>query len=362
MSEAVVKLENINITFKQKKQIINAVKNVSLEILDGDIYGIVGYSGAGKSTLVRTINLLQEPTSGKVSIDGLTIFDDAKKINTSQLRQQRQNIGMIFQHFNLFEEYTVEQNVAFALRHTKNEKQKLLKPSEISNRVSELLDLVGLSDRATNYPSQLSGGQKQRVAIARALANNPKVLISDEATSALDPKTTQQILQLLQDLNKKLGVTIVLITHEMDVVKEIANKVAVMQDGEIIERGTTLEIFANPHEDLTKEFINVATGVDDAIEKIKHQNAVQNLKSNQKLVELAYKGDSTDEPVLNQIYDKYNVVANILFGNIEILNNTPIGSLIVILSGTKNNLKNAEKELEQNGVVVNVIKEGKVSD
>ena len=215
MTKPIINLEHIDITFRQKKRVIEAVKDVSIAINKGDIYGIVGYSGAGKSTLVRTINLLQAPTAGKITIgDDVTFADGKVQLKGAALRQKRQKIGMIFQHFNLMAQKTARQNVAFALRHSKLSKE------EKYQKVAELLELVGLSDRAENYPSQLSGGQKQRVAIARALANDPEILISDESTSALDPKTTKQILALLQELNQKLGLTVVMITHEMQIVKD----------------------------------------------------------------------------------------------------------------------------------------------
>ncbi|HGC9354924.1 TPA: methionine ABC transporter ATP-binding protein, partial [Streptococcus agalactiae] len=247
--EPIIKLDNIDVTFHQKKREINAVKDVTIHINQGDIYGIVGYSGAGKSTLVRVINLLQEPSAGKITIDDQVIYDNKVTLTSTQLREQRREIGMIFQHFNLMSQLTAEQNVAFALKHSGLSKEAK------AAKVAKLLELVGLSDRAQNYPSQLSGGQKQRVAIARALANDPKILISDESTSALDPKTTKQILALLQDLNKKLGLTIVLITHEMQIVKDIANRVAVMQNGKLIEEGSVLDIFSHPRESLTQDFI-----------------------------------------------------------------------------------------------------------
>ena len=226
MIKPIINLEHIDITFRQKKRVIEAVKDVSIVINKGDIYGIVGYSGAGKSTLVRTINLLQAPTAGKITIgDDVTFSDGKVQLKGVALRQKRQKIGMIFQHFNLMAQKTARQNVAFALRHSKLSKE------EKDQKVAELLELVGLADRAENYPSQLSGGQKQRVAIARALANDPEILISDESTSALDPKTTKQILALLQELNQKLGLTVVMITHEMQIVKDICHRVAVMQNG-----------------------------------------------------------------------------------------------------------------------------------
>ena len=255
---AVIQLTDVNVTFKQKNREIVAVQNESITIEKGDIYGIVGYSGAGKSTLVRTINLLQRPTSGSVLVNGT----EMTTLSPAQLRDERKKIGMIFQHFNLMSELTVFGNVAQPLKHSS------LSKAEKAAKVNELLELVGLADRAENYPSQLSGGQKQRVAIARALANDPEILISDEATSALDPKTTNQILALLKQLNQELGLTIVLITHEMQAVKEAANKVAVMENGAIIERGSLLEIFTNPQKQLTKDFINTATNRDEALEKV----------------------------------------------------------------------------------------------
>lgn len=352
MTKTMIKLENIGIRFKQKHHVIEAVKDVSIAIQAGDIYGIVGYSGAGKSTLVRTINLLQQPTSGKITIDGDVIFDNKQTINSQQLRVKRREIGMIFQHFNLMSQMTAWQNVAFALKHSD------LTIEEQDKKVDELLELVGLSDRADNYPAQLSGGQKQRVAIARALANDPKILISDEATSALDPKTTQQILELLQEINRRLGVTIVLITHEMQIVKDIANRVAVMQDGQLLEEGSVLDIFSNPKEDLTKEFIEVATGIGEALSTIENQPLVKELRQPDLLVQLKYAGSSTDEPVLNSIYRDFGVVTNILFGNLEILDGTPVGEMVAILSGEKEQLTKAQTALHSAGVTVTVLKEG----
>jgi len=302
MSRDIIKLDQIDVTFHQKKRTITAVKDVTIHIQEGDIYGIVGYSGAGKSTLVRVINLLQKPSAGKITIDDDVIFDGKVTLTAEQLRRKRQDIGMIFQHFNLMSQKTAEENVAFALKHSGLSKE------EKKAKVAKLLDLVGLADRAENYPSQLSGGQKQRVAIARALANDPKILISDESTSALDPKTTKQILALLQDLNQKLGLTVVLITHEMQIVK----------DKEIVEH----------------------------------------LSENSLLVQLKYAGASTDEPLLNELYKHYQVTANILYGNIEILDGTPVGELVVVLSGEKAALAGAQEAIRQAGVQLKVLKGG----
>lgn len=345
-----IQLEHIDVTFQQKKRQIQAVKDVTIHIREGDIYGIVGYSGAGKSTLVRVINLLQVPTSGKIVVDGDVLFDKKVTLTAKQLRRKRQDIGMIFQHFNLMSQLTAEENVAFALKHSSLSKE------EKKEKVHTLLELVGLADRAENYPSQLSGGQKQRVAIARALANDPKILISDESTSALDPKTTKQILALLQDLNQKLGLTIVLITHEMQIVKDIANRVAVMQNGRLIEEGSVLDIFSNPQQDLTKDFISTATGIDDAMDKIEQQEIVKYLASNSLLVQMKYAGTSTDEPLLNEIYKHHQVTANILYGNIEILGGTPVGELVVVLSGEKKNLATAKTAIREAGVQLTVLK------
>ncbi|OFN56243.1 MULTISPECIES: methionine ABC transporter ATP-binding protein [unclassified Streptococcus] len=350
MSKEMIQLEHIDVTFQQKKRQIQAVKDVTLHIQEGDIYGIVGYSGAGKSTLVRVINLLQVPTNGKIIVDGNVLFDNKVTLTAEQLRRKRQDIGMIFQHFNLMSQLTAEENVAFALKHSSLSKE------EKKEKVHTLLELVGLADRAENYPSQLSGGQKQRVAIARALANDPKILISDESTSALDPKTTKQILALLQDLNQKLGLTIVLITHEMQIIKDIANRVAVMQDGQLIEEGSVLDIFSNPQQDLTKDFISTATGIDDAMDKIEQQEIVKYLASNSLLVQMKYAGTSTDEPLLNEIYKHHQVTANILYGNIEILGGTPVGELVVVLSGEKKNLVTAKTAIREAGVQLTVLK------
>lgn len=353
MPKEIIKLDHIDVTFHQKKKEIAAVKDVTIHINQGDIYGIVGYSGAGKSTLVRVINLLQVPTAGQITVDDDVIFADGKvTLSPAQLREKRREIGMIFQHFNLMAQSTAAENVAFALKHSG------LSKKEKADKVAKLLDLVGLSDRADNYPSQLSGGQKQRVAIARALANDPKILISDEATSALDPKTTKQILALLQELNEKLGLTIVLITHEMQIVKDIANRVAVMQNGQLIEEGSVLSIFSNPKEDLTRDFITTATGIDDAMEKINQQEVVQQLSKGSRLVQLKYAGASTDEPVLNEIHKEYGVTANILYGNIEIIEHTPVGEMVVILSGDEAALDAACQKIVARGVQFKLLKEG----
>lgn len=344
-----IKLENIDVTFKQGVKVVNAVKNVSLHVEPGDIYGIIGYSGAGKSTLVRTINLLQRPTKGNVVVNGV----DLLKLKPKGLRAARKKIGMIFQHFNLMNTLSVFDNVAFPLK--KSGKTK----SEIEQKVLSLLELVGLEDKVNSYPRQLSGGQKQRVAIARALANDPDVLLCDEATSALDPKTTYSILELLQKVNVQLGITIVIITHEMQVVKEICNKVAVMEEGEVIEQGSVLEIFTNPERDLTKDFIDTATHINQGIETVLSHEQLLNLQEGDYLVKISFVGASTGEPLITKLSTQFQVAANILFANVEIIQDTPVGTLLVGLSGGKSGIENALSYIKEQGVSVDVLEESK---
>lgn len=340
-----ISLSNINVTFQSKLQTVVAVRNVDLHVDAGDIYGIVGYSGAGKSTLVRVINLLQRPSSGQVMVNG----QDLVSLNAKQLRTARKKIGMIFQHFNLMGSRTIYDNVDFPLKSSK------LSKKERDIKVRELLELVGLSDKLDAYPSQLSGGQKQRVAIARALANDPEILLCDEATSALDPKTTQSILELLKSLNKKLGLTIVIITHEMQVVKEICNKVAVMEAGGIVEQGDIVSIFSRPQNALTKDFINTATHIDQMIEKITAHPSLTKLGSNDILCKISYIGDNTTEPIISAISANYGVATNILFGNVEVLQQTAIGNLIVVFSGEEEKLQQAIHYLNVNHVSIEYI-------
>ncbi|GAA0489664.1 methionine ABC transporter ATP-binding protein [Alkalibacterium sp. s-m-22] len=337
-----IELKHIDVHFETKEHILHAVRDVSLTIEKGDVYGIVGYSGAGKSTLVRTINLLQRPSNGTVHVSG----QDLLGLNAKDLRSARKKIGMIFQHFNLMNARTVAGNVHYALRSSS------LSSEEKKLKVTELLDLVGLADKHDVYPSQLSGGQKQRVGIARALANDPEVLLCDEATSALDPKTTLSILELLKDLNDKLGLTIVIITHEMEVIKEICNKVAVMENGSVVEEGDIVSIFTDPKNALTQEFINTATHIDQALVKLAKHPSILDLHDNDIVVRLSFVGQSTNEPLIASLYSRFTVTTNILYGDIEILYDTPIGNLIVILSGSSQQIKQAVNYLESQQVTV----------
>ena len=334
-----IDLKNITVEFGKNK----SVNDVSLKIDKGDIYGVIGFSGAGKSTLVRTINLLQLPTSGSIEVNGTTLFADKKvQISKKELQVKRRKIGMIFQHFNLLNEETVLENVAFALKHSK------LSDQELEEKCLHLLELVGLKDRANYYPAQLSGGQQQRVAIARALANDPDILISDEATSALDPKTTNQILDLLYDLNKKLQLTVVLITHEMDAVKRVANKIAIMEKGKVVEKGNLREVFLHPKKELTRQFVGGALEVQHILETY-HFN---DLEDDEQLYQLVYGIDDVTKSVVADLDAALNTRASILYGNVEVLSGQPIGTLAILLKLDPAKQEEAIRFLESKNVVV----------
>lgn len=310
-----IEIKNLVKIYETKKQQVVGVDNVSLKINRGEIFGIVGYSGAGKSSLLRCLNLLEKPNSGEIIIDDLSLTT----LPPRELRKARLKIGMIFQHFHLIQSKTVFENIAFALKAAHKTK------SEIDERVKVLLEMVGLSEKRDVFPSQLSGGQKQRVGIARALANNPSVLLCDEATSALDPKTTKSILSLLKKINKELGLTIVLITHEMEVVKEICDRMAIMQNGKIIEEGSVYDIFSNPVQPLTKDFINSVLQFElpDYLLKERHG----------KIIKIQFKGTIAEETVVSDLFQRFKVKGNILHGKIEYIQNTPLGIFIMELLG-----------------------------
>lgn len=337
-----LELKHITKTFNTDAGPVTAVNDVSLTINQGEIFGIIGFSGAGKSTLVRCINLLERPTSGEVVIDGT----DLTRLSDADLRVVRRRIGMIFQHFNLMPSRTVFDNIALALRHSGLDKAARAK------KIESLLELVGLSDKINAYPAQLSGGQKQRVAIARALANDPKVLLCDEATSALDPQTTRSILRLLKEVNEKLKLTIVVITHQMGVIKEICDRVAVMKTGRIVEEGSILEIFAHPKDALTKDFINTANNVKKFLGVVKSGALADELKPGDKALLLTYLGKSAGEPMVVALYERFGVKANIVFGNIDFIAGQALGKLGVVLSGTPESIAAAEDYLKNNGVTI----------
>ena len=340
-----IELSHIEKTYNGPDGPVPALKGIDLTVENGEIYGIIGLSGAGKSTLIRCINLLERPTKGQVVVDG----KDLTVMNAQELRAARQNIGMIFQHFNLLTSATVYDNIAFPLRLADTPEEK------IRAKVEPLLTLVGLSDKAHQYPSQLSGGQKQRVGIARALANDPKVLLSDEATSALDPQTTKAILELMRDINQKLGITIVIITHEMQVIKDICDKVAVIEDGVITERGPVLDVFTNPQRPLTKEFISAVMSSELPAALQGKPIAKDPVLGAPLLVWLTFIGDSADEPVIAALIRRFPIDVSILYGNIDHIKDTPYGRLLIGLSGAQDSIDEALTYLSQRDLRIEVI-------
>ena len=347
-----ITLQNINKTFIDGGKEVQAVKDVNLTIHDGDIFGIIGFSGAGKSTLVRCINLLERPTSGTVTVDDKEIT----ALSAKELRKARKKIGMIFQHFNLMPSRTIFGNVAYPLKGSGLSKQ------EIADKVHNLLDLVGISEKENAYPSQLSGGQKQRVAIARALANDPKILLCDEATSALDPQTTKSILKLLQKVNETLGITIVVITHEMDVVKEICNRVAVMDHGNVVEEGEVFSIFATPQNKVTRDFIKTTSNLQKIEELVEAGSPVVALKPGELIVRLSYIEKNASEPLISAVTEKFGIILNIIFADVEIVQNAPIGGTVAIVSGDKDKVEQALTYLKEKNVGVEVIKDGRAAE
>lgn len=335
-----IRIENLSKVYQTKERVVKGVDNVSLTIGTGEIFGIVGYSGAGKSSLIRCLNLLEKPTSGQILIDNI----DLMKLRGESLRRARLKIGMIFQHFYLISQKTVYENIAFALRAAKTP------PNKISGRVTELLEMVDLADKRDVYPAQLSGGQKQRVGIARALANNPSVLLCDEATSALDPNTTTSILRLLKKINRELNITIVLITHEMDVVKEICDRMAIMQNGKVIEEGAVYDIFSAPKEELTKEFIR-------SVVSMEVPDAIMN-KCTGHLVKIMFKGEVAGEGIISDTVQKFDVKGNFLHGLIEYIQEMPLGIFLMELQGEKNEVEQAIAYMSSRAVDVEVIDYG----
>lgn len=332
-----LEFRNVSKVYSTKKKEVVGVDNVSLTINSGDIFGIVGYSGAGKSSLLRCINLLERPTSGEILINS----KDLTKLSRNELRLARLKIGMIFQHFYLISQKTVGENIAFAL------KAASMPANAIPARVDELLEMVGLAEKRDVYPAQLSGGQKQRVGIARALANNPAMLLCDEATSALDPKTTVSILRLLKEINKKLGITIVLITHEMDVVKEICNRMAVMQDGKVIEEGDVYDIFASPQKILTQEFISSVVSFDIPKTILKDVRG--------QIVKILFKGNVAGEGVISDTMQRFEVKGNFLHGTIEYIQERPLGIFLMELQGEDSELAKAIAYMTERGAIVEVV-------
>ena len=341
-----IQLSHIEKTYDSPSGPVKALKGIDLTIERGEIFGIIGLSGAGKSTLIRCINMLERPTAGKVIVDG----QDMTVMSEKELRKARKNIGMIFQHFNLLSSATVYDNIAFPLRlsHTPE--------AEIKKKVLPLLELVGLADKAHQYPSQLSGGQKQRVGIARALASEPKVLLCDEATSALDPQTTRAILELIQDINRKLSLTVVVITHEMQVIKDICDKVAVIENGVIAEQGTVLEVFTNPQKPITKDFISVLLSNELPAAFRGGEVSKEPLPGAYLLLRLTFIGESADDPVLAGMIRKFpEIEVTMLFGNLDQIKSTPFGRMIIGITGPEAKIQEAIQYLRQQDLKEEVI-------
>lgn len=332
-----IEINQLSKVYTTGKTKVVALEDINLKINKGDIYGIIGLSGAGKSSLIRCINLLEKPTTGNIFINDT----DITKLSATKVRKLRQKSGMIFQHFNLLSSRTVLDNIILPLEIANYPKEKRIE------RANELLKLVNLEDKAKMYPSELSGGQKQRVGIARALANEPEILLCDEATSALDPQTTQSILQLLKSINKKLKITIVLITHEMEVIKSICHEVAVIEGGKIVESGNVLDIFTNPKHNTTKVFL----GHQEEHIPAKVLKELEGL-----LVKVTFVGPSANQPLIAMLQQEVPITPNILWGNIETIQDTPVGHLILQIKGSKEDKENAINLLENHGVSVEVIK------
>ena len=341
-------LKDVNKTFTIKDKQVTAVQDVNLTIADKEIYGIIGFSGAGKSTLVRCINLLERPTSGSVMVNGV----DMLSLSSKALREQRKKIGMIFQQFNLMPSRTVAQNIALPIENSGLSKE------EIAQKVNKLLAFVELEDRAAAYPSQLSGGQKQRVAIARALATDPEILLCDEATSALDPQTTKSILRLLNRLNTELGITVVVITHEMDVIKKLCHRVAVMEHGRVVEENTVYSLFAQPVQPITKSFINTTSNLAEIYQLIEDKAEIAELSADEQLVKMRYQETTVSEPLISYISKKFDVTVNILFSDVELVEGLPLGGTVAILKGARNQLREAFDYVSGRNVTVEVIKDG----
>lgn len=335
-----IEISDLTKIYKTPQHDVLALDRVSLKVNKGEIFGIIGLSGAGKSTLIRCINMLEKPTSGSIIVDGQVITSLAKK----DLRQTRQKIGMIFQQFNLLSSRSVFDNIMFPLEISK------VPTVEARQRVHELLEIVGLTDKAQVYPDQLSGGQKQRVGIARALANRPKLLLSDEATSALDPQTTKSILKLLKDINQRLDLTILLITHDMNVIKQVCDRVAVIDNSQIVETDDVLKIFSNPGTPTSKSFIDSIVK-QEIPEEVFRRGAVKAGR----LVRASFIGESAGEPIISSMIKNFDVQANIMYGNIDRVKDTPFGNLVLELVGEEDVIDAAVDYLHQQGLEIEVL-------
>lgn len=332
-----ITFQDVQKIYEKDGQSLVALQGINLHINQGDIFGFIGYSGAGKSSLIRLVNQLEKPTNGAIIINEQNIAHHT----SAEIRAHKKSIGMIFQHFNLLETKTVAQNIAMPLLLSGVDKQ------EINRRIDNILEFVELSDKKNQYPGQLSGGQKQRVGIARALINNPQILLCDEATSALDPQTTRSILQLLKKINQEQNITILLVTHEMEVIEQVCNRVAVMESGKIVEEGTVLDIFANPQHLTTQKFVGTVLN-QEIPERVLH-----NLEHQQDVYRLEFLGASAQEPVVNELILKNIVKINILFANMKEISGVVLGSMFVQIIGDKEKINDAILFLRHRGVAVN---------
>ena len=339
-----IELEHLSKTFPGKDS-VHALRDVTLTVQKGEIYGVIGYSGAGKSTLIRCINLLERPDKGTVRVDGVELT----ALRAAALNRERRKIGMIFQQFNLFATRTVLDNVAYPLRFSGMSRRAVREKAEA------LLRYVELEDKRDAYPSQLSGGQKQRVAIARALACDPKVLLCDEATSALDPQTTASILQLIQRLNREMGITVVMITHQMQVVKEACHRVAVMESGRVVEEGDVFSIFAHPKQEITRTFVDSTTNLNKVEELLEEGAEITRLKPGEKLVRLSYQRGSAAEAIVSTVSRDFGVDVNIVLGSVELIGGVPLGGLVVVFSGRAEGIERALAYFREKNVGVEVI-------
>jgi D-methionine transport system ATP-binding protein len=339
---------------------VKALSDVSLTVQDGEIYGVIGYSGAGKSTLVRCINFLEIPDSGTVEVSGFGVINaqngrlfftpggdvKARPLDENDLRRLRRRVGMIFQHFNLLDRSTVFQNIAYPLKYSG------MSSADIEKRVFELLDLVELADKADFYPSELSGGQKQRVAIARALANNPKILLSDEATSALDPDVTESILELLKNLNRRLGLTVILITHEMAVIKSVCSRVAVMEKGHVVEEGGVYDLFSRPREPITQRFVAASSGLSGLKRLVERNSPLVETDAGSRLVTLHFSRESVGQALISETSRQFDVDLNIVLANVDVLQESSLGYTVVRAQGARENIEKALEFLSSHNVRV----------
>jgi D-methionine transport system ATP-binding protein len=344
--DPIIRFEGVSKSFTTASGTVHALKDVSVDVTRGDIHGVIGYSGSGKSTLIRCANGLEKIDGGTIIVNGRNLSE----LSEVELRKQRQKMGMIFQHFNLLKYDTAYKNIALPLRYARLPKR------QVEAKTRSLLELIGMTDKTDSYPSQLSGGQKQRVAIARALANDPELLLCDEPTSALDPDTTHSILEFLKTLNQQLGLTILLITHEMTVVKDICNHVTVLSEGEVVEQGQTIRVFTEPRHEVTKQFTSSLFEQERVQEVLEGAYVRGVVESGGLAVRMLFRGEGANEALISHISQRFSVQASVIFGSIELVQSQPIGNLYVALQGEGAIIRQALDYARDRGVLVEVLK------